>query len=193
MKKVMKYIIASTVFIMGSFVVNGDRANAGMRNRIVSFFRNLSCSNCLRREPLDRDIKVKVPSNLRAKANQLSRTGLRLGEDINGFDETNIRTFRNHHWYLQRRKQDGTSVTIVSLNKPKIIGINDDTVYVKYKDTSGKDAIIFHQGVPNWIKGEDIKNKLRDRRIFIQPRTNTNTINTVNDGIDNPSFNNTDE
>ena len=190
MKKIMKYIIASSVFIMGSFVVNGDRANANIKNRIFSFFRNMNCINCLRRESLDKDIKVKVPSSLVPKANVLSREGIRLGVDIKDFDETNITRFRNDHWYLQRRKQDGTRVTIVSLNKPKVIGISDDTVHVKYKDRSGKDSIIFHQGIPNWIKGEDIKNKLRDRRIFIQPRADINNqLLNHNESFDNQSFN----
>ena len=207
MKKIMKYIITSSVFIIGSFGVNGIQANAGMRSRISGFFRNLNLLSNVRRERINENIKVEVPRKLVPQANYLHRRDLRLGVGIDDFDETQIRSFHNHHWYLQRRTENGEKITTVSISRPKIKDISGSLVKETYIDRGGSKNNISHHGLPNWHKGSDIKNRLQNNpflnqkgsTIRTQQQTTTTTTagqagnNTLSTGISNQGFDGIDE
>ena len=161
MKKVMKYIIVSSVFIIGSFGVNGDKANASIRHRIMQAFRNMNCFSCLRTPPLNKEIKVKVKSKFIRQANNLSDNGITLGVPLKDFNEKAIRHYRDNRWYLQRRNSNGDTTTIIASSKPTVTDIKDGNVQVKYKNTAGEDVTVYHRGLPNWVSGKDIKQRLR--------------------------------
>ena len=161
MKKVMKYIVASSVFILGSVSINEYKANAGMKNRIMTTLRNLNCFSCLKGESLNKNINAKVPKNLRSKANELYGRNVLSGVGIDDFDTSNIKDLNSNNWYLQRVNSKGNKITVVAKEKPEIFGIINETVHQKYTNSNGEEVTVFHKGIPNWISGSDLKNKIK--------------------------------
>ena len=182
MKKIMKYIVTSSVFIIGSFSINEHKANAGMKNRIVTAFRSLNCFRCLKGEPLNKNIKAKVPKGLTHQANELYGRNIISGVGIDDFDTSNVTPINSNNWYLQRVNSKGDKVTIVSKDRPEIFGIVNDTVHQTYIKNNGEEVTVFHKGIPNWIPGNDLKNKIK-----MQKRSSNKNRQNVT-GIDNLGF-----
>ena len=177
MKKVVKYIVTSGVFIITTMGVNGKIANAGIRSRISGFFRNINCLSCLRKESLNKGVKVKVAKGLTGKVNDLYGRKLISGVDVRNFDVEGIDKFNKNNWYLQRVNSKGEKVTLTATEKPVIFGIVGETVHQKYTKENGNEVTVFHTGIPNWIPGDKLKDKVKASRVK----------NKV--GIDNLGFN----
>lgn len=155
MKKSVKCIVASSVFIIGSGT-NVNKAK-GIRNRLISIFRIISFRN-----GLNSNIKLNISSSLVNKANDLFSKNIEIGLGIDEFDPKAIEVIKSKNWYLQRKNHLGDLLTLVSKTKPKITDIDGKgNVKVEYRDINNKKVTAYHIGLPRWLSGVDIKNKLK--------------------------------
>lgn len=163
------YCCIKCIYI-GSISVNQDKVNAGIRNRIVNTFRNFISFTTLRRESLDKKIKVKVPSNLVHKANELSRRNIMVGVNIDNFDDDTFKNIKinKNYWYLQKRDANGESVNIISISKPKIFGIDEEIVHHKYVNENGVVITFFERGLPNWVSGGKLKERVKNKPVLLK-------------------------
>lgn len=158
MKKVMKYIVVPSVFILGSFAVNVNKANATVRGRSgAGLVRNISCL-----VRLSSDIKIKVPPRYKAQANALHDNDNVVGVGLRNFNKGVIKNYSEEKWYLQKLNANGDTVTLVANGRPKVTNISGENVEVKYKNENNQDVVVTYKGFPNWHHGKDIMTKLAD-------------------------------
>lgn len=166
MKKKLKYLATASIFVIGTFVLNNNIANATLKQRILNFFgivRNLGRGSYSAADGL------KVDPDKKKNLETLIMAGYTTGRDSYNFDTSKVKGgIKNNKYYYQGKDNSGNMVTLESKHKPKVSDIYRKVVTIKYKTTDGKEGSTSTLGVPIWTPGvhinADLKKKLAARK-----------------------------
>ena len=171
MKKSVKYLLFSCALITSSITMSVN-VKAGIRGRISSLFSRLTLSRTQGYNPIKDKIKYKVPSNLLEQASNLLRNDRIVGVDAKDFDDRVVGKIHSENWYMQRVTSTGDRETLVSTIEPKIFSVNEDgIVHHKYlNNDNGMVTSVYHEGLPNWLPGKEIKKEVKNRPVLLKTR-----------------------
>lgn len=169
MKKNINKILVCSFILAGSLGMVGEKSHAAMRGRIYNLFSSIFSSCRGGSQKLHHKIKIEVKSSLIDEANNMAQGGFKSGVSAKKFDITNHPSIEKKKWYLQKKSAgiEGKVETVVSIEKPKVIDINDGIVKTRYKDEKGNKNYGYTYGLPTWNKGKDIievQNKLNKEK-----------------------------
>lgn len=132
---------------------------------------------------------IKGSPSMKILVNGIAEKHGTVGVDALGFDSTQYGVSSKNLYFHQTSDGNGGTKTLISQGKPKLGGINNENVTVKYKDINGEEKILVTSGAPKWLsskdikKGEKAKARLSMQRFYDKIKDDVNPDNNIGAGI----------
>lgn len=153
-----KYIICMSVTLLGYLGINYT-SNATLKTKFIDKLNFLMSKGIY-----SVTSHIDIDSKFKTQVQEMISKGEIIGASAKELNFSGLKELVFANYYYQNVDDNGQLVTLISTKIPKVKGIEENKVTVKYLTPDGEKATVITNGFPRWIPGLSINNAFKKKQ-----------------------------